>query len=84
MKNKFSLNIAKTEFVFTGTRQRIRLQGNQQIQIYIEAKNISPRECNFLGPSRENHIKQFDFCCLDLFTLYLAHFYNCVADDFRE
>ena len=44
MKNKFSLKLAKTEFVFTGTRQRIRLPGNQQIQIHIEAKNISPRK----------------------------------------
>ena len=44
MKNKFSLKIANTEFVFTGTRQRIRLHGNQQIQIHIEAKNISPKK----------------------------------------
>ena len=57
MKNKFSLKIAKTEFVFTGTRQRIRLQGNQQIQIHIEAKNISPRECNFLGFSKRKSCK---------------------------
>ena len=44
MKNKFSLKIAKTEFVFTGSRQRIRLQGNEQTQIHIEAKNISPKK----------------------------------------
>ena len=43
MKNKFSLKIAKTEFVFTGTRQRIRLQGNEQTQLHIEAKNTSPK-----------------------------------------
>ena len=88
MKNKFSLKIAKTEFVFSGTRQKIRLQGNEQIQIHIEAKNISPkkhfRECNFLGFSKRNHVKEFDFCCLDLFILHSAHFYNCVTDDFRE
>ena len=44
MKNKFSLKIAKTEFVFTGSRQRIRLQGNEQTQIHIEAKNTSPKK----------------------------------------
>ena len=44
MKNKFSLKIAKTEFVFTGTRQRIRLQGNEQTQLHIEAKNTSPKK----------------------------------------
>lgn len=42
MKNKFSLKIAKTEFVFTGTRQRIRLQGNGNE--HIEAKNTSPKK----------------------------------------
>ena len=57
MKNKFSLKIAKTEIVFTGTRQRIRLPDNQQIQIHIEAKNISPWECNFLGFSKRKSCK---------------------------
>ena len=57
IKNKFSLKIAKTEIVFTGTRQRIRLPDNQQIQIHIEAKNISPWECNFLGFSKRKSCK---------------------------
>ena len=89
MKNKFSLKIAKTEFVFTGTRQRIRLQGNEQTQLHIEAKNTSPKKSisgnvTFQGFHKKNHVKQFDFCCLDLFILHLAHFYDCVTYDFRE
>ena len=44
MTNKLSLNIAKTEFMLIGSRQRLRLQCNQQIQIQIEGKNISQVE----------------------------------------
>ena len=44
--NKLSLNIAKTEFMLIGSRQRLLLQCNQQIQIQIqiEGKNISQVE----------------------------------------
>ena len=38
MVNKRSLNIAKTEFMLIGSRQRLRLHNNQQIQIQIEGK----------------------------------------------
>ena len=44
MTNKLSLNIAKTEFMLIGSRQRLRLQCNQQIQIQVEGKNISQVE----------------------------------------
>ena len=44
MANKVSLNIGKTEFMLIGSRQRLRLQSNQQIQIEIEGKNISQVE----------------------------------------
>ena len=39
-----NLNIAKTEFMLIGSRKRLRLQSNQQIQIQIEGKNISQVE----------------------------------------
>ena len=44
MANKVSLNIAKPEFMLIGSRQRLRLQSIQQIQIQIEGKNISQVE----------------------------------------
>jgi len=44
LANKFSLNIAKTEFKLIGSLQRLRLQSNQQIEIQIEGKNISQVE----------------------------------------
>ena len=44
MANKLSLNIAKTEFMLIGSRQRLRLQCNQQIQIQLEGKNVSQVE----------------------------------------
>lgn len=44
MGNKLTLIITKTEFMLIGTRQRLRLQGNKQIQIQIERKNVSQVE----------------------------------------
>ena len=41
MGNKLSLNITKTEFMLIGSRQRLWLHCNQQIQIQIEGINIS-------------------------------------------
>ena len=44
MANKLSLNIAKTEFMLISTRQRLRLQSSNQIQIQIIGENISKVE----------------------------------------
>ena len=38
------LNIAKTEFMLTGSRHRLQLQNNQQIEIQIEGRKISQVE----------------------------------------
>lgn len=41
MADKVSLNNAKTEFMLTGSRRRLPLQNDQQIEIQIDGKNIS-------------------------------------------
>ena len=38
--NKLSLNIAKTEFMLIGSRQRLQTQNNQHVEIQVEGKII--------------------------------------------
>ena len=44
--NKLSLNIAKTEFMLIGSRQRLQIQNNQHVEIQVEGKlsNTSKRQ----------------------------------------
>jgi len=42
MANKLTLNIAKTGFMLIGSRQKLRLQSNQQMQIHIKGKKYQP------------------------------------------
>ena len=41
MANKLSLNIAKTEFMLIGYRQRLQMQTSQQIEIKIDGRKVS-------------------------------------------
>ena len=42
--NKLSLNIAKTELMFIGYRQRLQTQNNQHVEIQVEGKIIKQVE----------------------------------------
>ena len=42
--NKLSLNIAKTELLFIGYRQRLQTQNNQHVEIQVEGKIIKQVE----------------------------------------
>ena len=55
--NKLSLNIAKTELMFIGYRQRLQTQNNQHVEIQVEGKIIKQvEETKSLGVYIDNNL----------------------------
>ena len=55
--NKLSLNIAKTEFMLIGSRQRLQTQNNQHVEIQVEGKIIKQvEETKSLGVYIDNNL----------------------------
>ena len=63
--NNLSLNTAKTEFMIIGSRQRLQTQNGQEINVFVEAKQINRvKNTESLGlnfdehPSRNKHVSE--------------------------